>query len=297
MATATSTRTLLLVEDDSTLALERRDTLAFEGFRVLHAEMGEERPNCSFGCLGRLGRRMTFVTALCALHGCAGATEASGNPDGGGGRGPIPTKDGVPIGDCRELSADELAALGCPIEPPQPLSSCDGSIAGCPYELRSCDVPGTECPYEIRVESSMSSQVFYRCSGDAPSWGGGAMLTCGIVCAAPEAHITEFSPSCGNRTVSSCASGSDILSTAQNKLDIAFASLLSDCGYPVSPVSPGTLFDRVQLELTDGCPTRLSSISPLDSAVLQCLTARLDSLRWDCALNLTCTAFARPMYI
>jgi len=48
------TRTLLLVEDDPTLALGLRDTLAFEGFRVLHAETGEagldsmarERPDC-----------------------------------------------------------------------------------------------------------------------------------------------------------------------------------------------------------------------------------------------------------
>ena len=42
MDSATSTRTLLLVEDDPTLALGLRDTLTFEGFRVLHAESGEE---------------------------------------------------------------------------------------------------------------------------------------------------------------------------------------------------------------------------------------------------------------
>jgi DNA-binding response OmpR family regulator len=34
-------KTLLLVEDDPALALGLRDTLAFEGFRVLHAESGE----------------------------------------------------------------------------------------------------------------------------------------------------------------------------------------------------------------------------------------------------------------
>jgi DNA-binding response OmpR family regulator len=34
-------RTLLLVEDDPALALGLRDTLLFEGFRVLHAESGE----------------------------------------------------------------------------------------------------------------------------------------------------------------------------------------------------------------------------------------------------------------
>ena len=33
--------TLLLVEDDPGLALGLRDTLAFEGFRVLHADTGE----------------------------------------------------------------------------------------------------------------------------------------------------------------------------------------------------------------------------------------------------------------
>jgi DNA-binding response OmpR family regulator len=34
-------KTLLLVEDDPALALGLRDTLSFEGFRVLHAESGE----------------------------------------------------------------------------------------------------------------------------------------------------------------------------------------------------------------------------------------------------------------
>jgi DNA-binding response OmpR family regulator len=36
------TKTLLLVEDDPALALGLRDTLVFEGFRVLHAESGEQ---------------------------------------------------------------------------------------------------------------------------------------------------------------------------------------------------------------------------------------------------------------
>ena len=42
MDSAPSPRTLLLVEDDPALALGLRDTLAFEGFRVLHAESGEQ---------------------------------------------------------------------------------------------------------------------------------------------------------------------------------------------------------------------------------------------------------------
>jgi DNA-binding response OmpR family regulator len=37
-----SAKTLLLVEDDPALALGLRDTLSFEGFRVLHAESGEQ---------------------------------------------------------------------------------------------------------------------------------------------------------------------------------------------------------------------------------------------------------------
>lgn len=47
-------RTILLVEDDPALALGLRDTLEFEGFRVLHADHGEQglelfsqsRPDC-----------------------------------------------------------------------------------------------------------------------------------------------------------------------------------------------------------------------------------------------------------
>jgi DNA-binding response OmpR family regulator len=51
---STSGRTILLVEDDPTLALGLRDTLEFEGFRVIHTDRGEQglllatqnRPDC-----------------------------------------------------------------------------------------------------------------------------------------------------------------------------------------------------------------------------------------------------------
>jgi DNA-binding response OmpR family regulator len=54
MDSSAPSKTLLLVEDDPALALGLRDTLAFEGFRVLHAESGElgietiarEHPDC-----------------------------------------------------------------------------------------------------------------------------------------------------------------------------------------------------------------------------------------------------------
>lgn len=39
---STAARTILLVEDDPALALGLRDTLEFEGFRVLHADRGEQ---------------------------------------------------------------------------------------------------------------------------------------------------------------------------------------------------------------------------------------------------------------
>jgi len=51
---STSGRTILLVEDDPALALGLRDTLEFEGFRVIHTDKGEQglvlatqnRPDC-----------------------------------------------------------------------------------------------------------------------------------------------------------------------------------------------------------------------------------------------------------
>jgi DNA-binding response OmpR family regulator len=54
MDSAVAVKTLLLVEDDPALALGLRDTLTFEGFRVLHAERGDaalrlvwaEAPEC-----------------------------------------------------------------------------------------------------------------------------------------------------------------------------------------------------------------------------------------------------------
>ncbi len=42
VSTAIPARTILLVEDDPALALGLRDTLEFEGFRVLHTDKGEQ---------------------------------------------------------------------------------------------------------------------------------------------------------------------------------------------------------------------------------------------------------------
>src|SRR5689334_2238278 len=54
----------------------------------------------------------------------------------------IRTKDGVPIGDCTEPTAEELAAMGCPVTRP---------IAG-----TACDVPdGVFCRYAIETANGI----------------------------------------------------------------------------------------------------------------------------------------------
>ena len=144
---------------------------------------------------------------------------------------------------------------------------------------------GTVCPYEIRAESGNSTQRFFECQG---TWGAGTTVPCGQSCGAPLANVIELPTECAARTMVSCAEASETVfarPTNQQRLDEIFMGVLSECGGP--PYG-----NPLQLDVSDGCPTRLSTGEPLDTPRADCLRSRLDAVRWDCALGLTCSAFA-----
>lgn len=186
-------------------------------------------------------------------------------------------KEGVPIGDCVETASAGLA--GCPPEPPT-LSE-------------SCEAPGgvyLQCPYEIRVERGRAAQVIYTCHPEQLFWGG-FMASCGEVCRPPDANVLELDASdCEQRAITSCKDlGAAFgFETQQQWFDSAFEKLIASCFGEV-------LGRQFQLEVENGCPARLSSSAPFSSSAQACLTDQLNQLRWDCALDLSCSTFLRAL--
>src|SRR5262245_25976877 len=89
---------------------------------------------------------------------CAGAGEGLVCA-GGTCRAPLSMKSGVPIGDCVEPTADELAAAGCPPVQPEMFDHCD--------EDRKL------CRYGIDVSGGLAMQTMFSCNASEGSWGVG----------------------------------------------------------------------------------------------------------------------------
>lgn len=62
--------------------------------------------------------------------------------------------------------------------------------------------------------------------------------------------------------------------------DAAFAFVIQSCLGGVVANS------RYQLEVQNGCPTRISGSQPFSAQAAQCLQGQLGSLRWSCALDI-----------
>lgn len=231
-----------------------------------------------------------WVVALLSVVACGGSSRhgPSGTPDDDGGEGGAsssgagegghagsPMKDGVPIGDCRETG--ETRPAECPAQPPEDQTSC-----AAPDGLLSC-------PYDIRVANGRASQAVYFCHPDQLQWGS-ALLSCGVLCDPPAEHVLDLGGAeCEARATSPCESGTIFaFATEQQVFDSAFESVIQSCLGEVI----GT---RYQLEVRNGCPARISSSQPFSEPATQCLRGRLGSLRWSCALDLSCSAYQRVL--
>jgi hypothetical protein len=211
------------------------------------------------------------VLALPAFGGCGGESNRArdAGDDDAGVEDVIPMKDGVPIGDCRELTAAEQTARGCPAEKPEASSSCDAP-------------EGTTCRYEISTREQSSSQVVFRCSDQGGrNWGAGWMEPCGLGCRyAGHNDVTFDVADCERRSVTSCDQQA-LLTSAQSALDAMVEETLQACGGP----------NQVEVEFAGGCPSRLSAIDPLPADIVACLTGALGSTRWSCAQKLVCSSY------
>lgn len=207
--------------------------------------------------------------------GVSGGDAAGNGGAGEGERPPSPMKDGVPIGACRETG--ETRPAECPAQPPEDQTSCEA-----PSGL-------LRCPYEIRVADGRADQVVYTCHPAQLSWGS-ALVSCGRLCESPDENVIELGgPACEDRATSSCESGSTFaFETQQGAFNAAFEAVIQSCVGDV-------LGTRFQLWVENGCPTRISSSKPFSEDATQCLRVKLGTLRWDCALDLSCSSYLRAL--
>jgi hypothetical protein len=199
------------------------------------------------------------------------AGEGGASTVGAAGQGEFATKDGVPIGDCKDFSAAELTAMNCPTEPP---------LDGTP-----CDDDSVHCSYPISLDASGSSQQDFLCSGYWLS----RNQPCGTVCSGlgPSAvHLgTE---DCAERPVTVCSSGW-VSPTAQTLLSGAIHELIGSCFTSLTFRYPA-----IELEFSAGCPSGLSVPDQIDSNEIACAIDKLRTMRWDCATELPCASYTVP---
>jgi hypothetical protein len=248
---------------------------------------------------GQLGVGLVF--GVLALPGCGGTTRSgadasgaqagsngepvtsgaggnAGNSFGGttgsGGAEPaIPTYMGVPIGDCRVPSA-ATRRPGCPATPPAASAAC------------TPDGP-KQCTYDLQVSEGRAMQLVYTCDANQQMWGA-FYVPCGMVCSTLSGGVLELAADCEARQPVSCKSSDWTFAyeTSQQWLDAAFERVISDCFGEAR-------YDRqFQLELVNGCGTRVSSDVTFTAEAAACLKKELDNVRWDCGLQLSCTTFA-----
>jgi hypothetical protein len=196
----------------------------------------------------------------------------------------IPTKGGVPVGDCTEPTAEQLTALGCPVSEPAFQSSCDAPASAL-------------CRYSITVTPGFSSQLVYGCEQQLGStttttaWTA-VRTTCGESCRATATNIIDVSgATCAERSVVSClaqlSNMGDFFAASPTKQEL----LNSELSLLVSTCAGGVNDNEVEVHLEGGCPVQISSEKPFSPEVVACFKTRLETLRWDCAEDLVCGRF------
>lgn len=190
--------------------------------------------------------------------------------------GTIPTKNGVPIGDCREPTTAQQTALGCPTTAPAPMSACAAPI-------------GTICRYDIDTSLGyIAYQNVFGCDSEG-SWGPGASQLCGQTCSYSGSTVIDLdSANCSSRTLTRCIDAMNrqyaYPPPAQTLLNDYLHDALNTC-------LGGTFLGFVTLDVKSGCAKRLTtdrSLAPEQSA---CLKQRFESVRLDCAQQVLCSSF------
>ena len=189
----------------------------------------------------------------------------------------VPMKDGVPLGDCVDVDTATQESHGCPGFEPAPESPCAE--------------PGKTCRY-IRIEVGATNQLTYTCSGDQPGWGQPSYAFCAETCGTVEANTIELSSSsCTRLAPTMCDADWPTIPPPPNASVLAW-EMLNKAFVACDAIGDG---NTVELAVTDGCPTHLSSVSPLHPNAVACLKQRLSGVRWECATELPCVRLSWDM--
>jgi hypothetical protein len=190
--------------------------------------------------------------------------------------GTIPTKDGIPIGDCHEPTADQLTALGCPISKPAPMSACTAPV-------------GTVCRYDIDTSlGSSAHQDVFACNSEG-NWGAGSSALCGQKCSYSGSTVIDLdSTNCSSRAITRCIDAMNrqyaYPPSAQSLLNDYVLEALNTC-------MAGSFLGYVTLNVESGCATRLTTDRSFSTEVVSCLKQRFESIRLDCAMQVLCSNF------
>lgn len=217
-----------------------------------------------------------------AVAACGGESRSRSDgpapPDVAGSAWTLPTKDGIPIGDCTEPSASELMRDGCPA------SESDGLACALAQE-------GSECRYSLETQPAFTSAVQHYTVCLDGRWVPGAER-CSDMChsAATGIDSVHFDISdCATRARLTCAPGDPTIvprPTAQNLMDDELEALVESCA--ASKPFPSTS----EIHFENGCPSELLTSSSPDQSVVECLVSKLTGVRYDCAVPLACSFFA-----
>jgi len=189
----------------------------------------------------------------------------------------LPTKDGIPIGDCTEPSPSELMRDGCPV------SQSNGVACAEAQE-------GAVCQYAIVTDAEgMSAFQNYTVCLDGRWIPGGRR--CAETChsSVTDSTITRFDTSdCATRTELLCPPSDATIvpqPSAQDEMDHEIEELLRTCEM-TQRVGVGA-----EIDFEDGCPSALVTSSSLDPSILACLMSGLSVARYVCAVPLPCAIF------
>jgi len=205
-----------------------------------------------------------------------GTTQGAGNGAVAGtpSEPPVPTKNGVPISDCREPTPETLSASGCP-----PVDPVEGD---------ACDLPDrTRCDFEITTQSGWSYQDWASCEGHA--WSQIYGETCGATCRSVGPTRTLDTADCLARVSSPCertsGPGAWPLSAFEASNKRLYDVVVDECG--VSTGSGG----KIELRFDDGCPSSLSASKEIQASEVDCLVTTLSDERWECAEPTPCVTW------
>jgi hypothetical protein len=216
--------------------------------------------------------------AGCGTRGLSPGPGSAGTGAGGVAGQGVPEKDGAPIGDCVESSAQELESLGCPVTQPDAETLCS--------------LPDrTVCRYGISVEGGSSYQTLFLCVDG--SWGAGVHESCGTVCGMVATKVARIdAQGCEARVPTDCRDDGITYAwppTALTKVTHEIGDVVRACNAQVYGVLYEIRFDH-------GCPVQLAvGDNSLTDSQVSCLAARLSQARWDCAVKVPCASYIQVL--